>query len=93
MSEQRSGQDRRKPGRPPGGRRATDPIDDLATHTAEWVDVGQLAAYWAKHVYTVHHYIRTKRLQAKKVGGTYQIRRSDALAFERRDPQWQKHTA
>jgi hypothetical protein len=47
VSEQRSGEDRRGPGRPKGGRRASDPIHNLATHTALHVDVSQLADYWA----------------------------------------------
>jgi excisionase family DNA binding protein len=93
MTEQRSGQDRRKPGRPSGGRRATDPIYDLRTHKATHVDVGQLADYWGKHAYTVHLYIRQGRIPAVMVGGMYRIRTADALAFERRDPCWQKHTA
>jgi hypothetical protein len=86
MTDQRSGHDRR--GRPRGGRRSTDPIDDLATHQAVYVDVGQLAGYWGKHVYTIHGYIRKGTLPALRIGGTYRIRPADALAFERRDPQW-----
>jgi excisionase family DNA binding protein len=90
MTEQRSGQDRRKPGRPKGGRRATDPIDNLETHPATHVGVSQLADYWGKHVYTVHVYIRKGDLPALKVGGTYRIRTADARMFERRDPQWKQ---
>jgi excisionase family DNA binding protein len=93
VSEQRSGEDRRGPGRPKGGRRASDPIHNLATHTALHVDVSQLADYWGKHVYTVHVYIRKGNLPALKVGGTYRIRPADARMFERKDPQWQKREA
>lgn len=91
MTEQRSGTDRRRPGRPKGGRRASDPIINLATHLATHVDVNQLADYWGKHAYTVHIYIRKKQLLATKVGGMYRIRKVDALAFERNDPQWRRH--
>lgn len=82
---------RRGPGRPKGGRRASDPIDNLATHPADHVDVGQLADYWGRHVYTVHAYIRKGTLPALKVGGMYRIRTADARAFERRDPSWRQH--
>jgi excisionase family DNA binding protein len=82
-------EDRRKVGRPRGGRRVSDPIHDLTTHRAEFVEVSQLADYWGKHVYTVHAYIRQKRLVAVKVGGTYRIKRTDAVKFERNDPEWQ----
>jgi excisionase family DNA binding protein len=92
VTEQRSGE-RRKPGRPKGGRRATDPINNLATHPALNVDVCQLAEYWGKHVYTVQAYIRKGKLPAMKVGGMYRIRTADARMFERRDPQWLKRLA
>lgn len=74
------------------GRRATDPILDLATHPAVHVDVAQLAEYWGRHPITVAGYIRSRLLPARKVGGTYLVRTSDALAFERRDPVWRRQT-
>jgi excisionase family DNA binding protein len=82
VSEQRSGDDRRGPGRPKGGRRMTDPIDDLATHRTTLVTVGQLADYWGKHVVTVGRYIREGRLRAALVGGEYRVHKVDAMAFE-----------
>lgn len=93
MTDRRSGDDRRGPGRPKGGRRATDPITDLATHHEPLVTVSQLAEYWGKHPYTLNGYIRRRKLLAALVGGEYRIRIEDALAFERRDPQWQPRSA
>jgi hypothetical protein len=90
MSEQRSGEERRKPGRPKGGRRATDPIINLATHCSPFVTPGQLADYWGVHQYTVHVYIRKGILGASLIGGCYRIRLADALHFEKRDAAWAK---
>jgi hypothetical protein len=88
--ELRIGTDRRKAGRPEGGRRITDPIKHLATHTAPFVTPGQLADYWGVHQYTVHAYIRKGMLGANLIGGCYRIRIADALHFEKRDPSWLK---
>ncbi len=90
--DRRSGTDRRKRGRPNGGggRRDTDPIYDLATHKHVYVSVAQLADYWGKDAETLRLYCRKGRLPAIKVGGDFRIRSSDAIAFEQRDPAWQR---
>ncbi len=75
--------DRRGRGRPKGGRRVSDPINDLASHPAHHFDVAQLAAYWGIHVNTVTSFIRHGMLTATRIGGKYRIAKADALTFER----------
>lgn len=91
VSERRKGGPR-GPGRPKGGRRASDPIMNLESHASCHVAVSQLAEYWCKHAYTINGYIRAGRLRATLVGGEYRIKIADALAFERIDPIWRKHS-
>jgi hypothetical protein len=88
LAERRSGVDRR--GRPRGGRRVSDPIDNLATHTRPLVSVRQLADYWGKHPVTVGSYVRDGRLKAVMVGGEYRIAITDAREFEQTLDEWKK---
>jgi hypothetical protein len=88
MTDESTG--KRDRGRPKGGRRITDKIEDLPTHTAPFVTPGQLADYWGVHQYTVHAYIRKGILGANLIGGCYRIRIADALHFEKRDTAWAK---
>ncbi len=82
--------DRRTVGRPRGGRRASDPIIDLATHGSKYVNASQLADYWGVHPYTINGFIRKGKLGAILIGGAYRIRVVDALHFERKDTAWTK---
>jgi excisionase family DNA binding protein len=61
VTEQRSGQDRRT--NPRGGRRADDPIVDLATHKAKNVTARQIAKYCEVSLQTVYKWIDAGKME------------------------------
>ena len=62
---------------------ATEPIEDLATYSRKFVWPGQLATYWGAHQETIKEWLRSGKLKGAKLSGRWQVRTSDALAFER----------
>jgi excisionase family DNA binding protein len=83
VTDERRTTDRRKPGRPRGGRRVTDPIDTLEKHTAPFVTVVQLSEYWRFHPGTIVEWIKSGRLPAIQPVREYRIKTEDALVLER----------
>jgi AcrR family transcriptional regulator len=61
QTEQRSGQDRRT--NPRGGRRADDPIADLATHQAKYVTARQIADYCDVSLQTVYKWFDSGKME------------------------------
>jgi excisionase family DNA binding protein len=84
-TDARSGEtpERRKGGRPKGGRRATDPIDKLETHSAGFVSLSQLVDYWAVNDQTLLRFIHDGKLPAYRFGRDFRVKREDAMTFER----------
>jgi excisionase family DNA binding protein len=60
------------------------PIDDLATHTANFVTVGELAEYWGVSRQQIYKRIESGVLEALCFGARlYRVRTSAALEYER----------
>ena len=61
------------------------PIRDLATHTACYVTVGDLAAYWVVSRQQIYKRIESGALESIRLSSRlYRIRTSAALDYERR---------
>ena len=59
-------------------------IRDLATHPDPYVSVTELAEYWHVSASVVYYWIaKEKILQAERIGGSWRVKTSVALAFGR----------
>jgi excisionase family DNA binding protein len=60
------------------------PIRDLATHSAQYVTVGELADYWAVSRQQIYKSIECGALSAIRLGARlYRVRTAAALVYER----------
>ena len=71
-TDSRTGEDRRKAPRSERGRRASDPIADLRTHPAKWVDVTQALDYINREVcplsrQTLYKWVQCGTLESVRV--------------------------
>lgn len=74
--------ERRRRGRPRGGRRVDDPILDIRTHAAPWVSVGQVAAYWGYSETHIRRLLRAHGVTTLHAGRDERLRTTDVAALE-----------
>lgn len=78
------------------GRPKQVPVMDLRRWPESTITTGQLARYWGCHIQTVQSYIRRGYLDVIRTPGergSYRVKVSSALDYERRDPAWRRRPA